>query len=71
MAFMFVICDSDEKPVEIDHNLYGFGSVEYHIKSSAEAGVGEIDVGDASGSIASDSGPAAGACPAAAIVKRP
>ncbi|KAL5990362.1 hypothetical protein ACLOJK_011262 [Asimina triloba] len=25
---------SDEKPVEIDHNLYEFGSVKYHIKAS-------------------------------------
>ncbi|XP_022760334.1 actin-related protein 2/3 complex subunit 2B isoform X2 [Durio zibethinus] len=28
---------SAEKPIEVDHHLYEFGSVEYHIKSSASA----------------------------------
>ncbi|XP_017975377.1 PREDICTED: actin-related protein 2/3 complex subunit 2B isoform X3 [Theobroma cacao] len=27
--------DSAEKPIEVDHHLYEFGSVEYHVKSSA------------------------------------
>jgi hypothetical protein len=26
--------DSAEKPVEIDHHLYEFGSVEYHVQVS-------------------------------------